>query len=230
MEALSQSRDRHTGRYRHPKVARRLGESRADRAMQAAHELAWRDWLRSTVEQQIADLRVYLRDRTTNTEGKERILKLWLNDPPFQAFIPASAHECERQLFLQTLRSLVDTVAAEYAFDSAREYASAFRQALSGVQERLHEPALSLRSLAAEHGVSERHLARLFRQHLGKTFSQHVREIRMQKAALLLKQSRHGVKTIAGMVGYCNASHFGRDFRLLMNCTPTAFRNQQSPA
>ncbi|MGH9583231.1 MAG: helix-turn-helix transcriptional regulator [Bryobacteraceae bacterium] len=89
-------------------------------------------------------------------------------------------------------------------------------------------PGLSLSVLGKEEDVSERHLARLFKRHLGKTFRQYLRETRINEAAVLLAQSRYEVKTIAGMVGYVYPSRFGRDFRLLMNCTPVEFRSKHA--
>ncbi|MGH9436533.1 MAG: helix-turn-helix transcriptional regulator [Terriglobia bacterium] len=102
-----------------------------------------------------------------------------------------------------------------------------FRHVLFAVHERFRDSDLSLRTLSREAGISERHLARLFQRHLGKTFRQYLREIRIHEAAALLEHLTDEVKIISGLVGYTYPSYFGRDFRLLMNCTPTQFRITQ---
>jgi transcriptional regulator GlxA family with amidase domain len=104
---------------------------------------------------------------------------------------------------------------------------NSFRRVLLAIHKRFREPDLSLRGLSRDAGVSERHLARLFRRHLGKTFRQYLREVRVHEAAALLAHSTDEIKTISGLVGYIYPSYFGKDFRLLMNCTPGQFRATQ---
>lgn len=105
----------------------------------------------------------------------------------------------------------------------------ALRRVLLAVRERFSDSGLSLRALATEQNLSERHLARLLRQYLDRTFRQYLREVRIQEAATLLRQRRdYSIKTVAGMVGYRYPSRFGRDFRLYMSCTPAEFQVRAS--
>ena len=46
----------------------------------------------------------------------------------------------------------------------------------------------------------------------------------MKKAAVLLRESSFGVKTISVMIGYRDCNYFIREFRKRMNCTPGQFR------
>ena len=74
-------------------------------------------------------------------------------------------------------------------------------------------------------GCSGGHLARLFRDELGLSFSDYLIELRMQKAAELLRSSEHTIQHIAVRVGYGDPSRFGVHFRRRFGQSPGAFRD-----
>ncbi len=80
------------------------------------------------------------------------------------------------------------------------------------------------KELAAQLGVSEAHLRRLFRAAHGKTPRRYLLEVRMQRAAELLRTTRLGIKQIALEVGYANLVTFGRSFKRVHNMMPSGFR------
>jgi AraC-like DNA-binding protein len=74
--------------------------------------------------------------------------------------------------------------------------------------------------------TSPGHLARLFRQRRGMTYTEYLRELRMQKAADLLRQTKLPIRRIASRVGYEDPSRFTVHFRRRFELTPRAFRRQ----
>lgn len=72
--------------------------------------------------------------------------------------------------------------------------------------------------------TSTSNLHRLFRTKLGSSPHAYLRQIRMERAAQLLRTTTDSVATIASRVGYRNASHFTRDFRQHYGRTPNAVR------
>lgn len=54
-------------------------------------------------------------------------------------------------------------------------------------------------------GVSERHLSRLFVEHVGRTPGRLVREARLEAASQLLAGTREPLTTIAGRCGFASA-------------------------
>jgi AraC-like DNA-binding protein len=87
-----------------------------------------------------------------------------------------------------------------------------------------HEP-VRLPQLAAEiAGCSPGHLARLFREESGLGFSDYLIELRLQKAADLLRRTQRSVAQVASRVGYADASRFAAHFRRRFGQTPGAFR------
>ena len=73
-------------------------------------------------------------------------------------------------------------------------------------------------------GLSEAHLMRLFHRDVGKTFRQHLLEVRMSRAAQMLKQPSLPIKHVASTCGYNDVSNFYRDFKRVYGVTPRELR------
>ncbi len=73
-------------------------------------------------------------------------------------------------------------------------------------------------------GISPGHLARLFRETQGGSFTGYLRDIRMHKAAEMLRNTRLPVRQIAGNTGYLDGSRFAQHFRQRFGVTPLAYR------
>jgi AraC-like DNA-binding protein len=69
-------------------------------------------------------------------------------------------------------------------------------------------------------GCSQFHLSRLFTQEMGKTISAHLRDLRMERAAELLREGKMNVTEAAMEVGYSSLSHFTVVFRETFACCP----------
>lgn len=82
--------------------------------------------------------------------------------------------------------------------------------------------AAGVETLAAEVGWSRRHLATRFREATGLPPKALARLIRIEHAAQRLRKGTP-LADIAYESGYADQSHFNRDFRELVGCTPTQF-------
>jgi transcriptional regulator GlxA family with amidase domain len=83
-----------------------------------------------------------------------------------------------------------------------------------------------LAGIAAQSGVSQRQLQRLFRRHLGMTPTQYFLKARLQRARHLLQYSTLSVTEIAIASGFASISHFTRRYSELYGRTPTAERGR----
>ncbi|MDO4427533.1 MAG: AraC family transcriptional regulator [Moraxella sp.] len=72
--------------------------------------------------------------------------------------------------------------------------------------------------------VSRSQLIRLFNQHLGISPHAFLHKIRLQKAAMLLKQSNHSVLYVALSVGFGSETHFSKAFKKYYGITPSSYR------
>jgi AraC-like DNA-binding protein len=80
----------------------------------------------------------------------------------------------------------------------------------------------SVETLAAEVGWSRRHLATRFREATGLPPKALARLIRIEHAAQRVREGTP-LADIAYESGYADQSHFNREFRELVGCTPTQF-------
>lgn len=84
----------------------------------------------------------------------------------------------------------------------------------------------SVTEMAAVLGVSDAQLRRLCARALGASPRQLLCNIRLQSAAILLRDPSMRVKEIQARVGIADASHFCRDFRDRFGVSPTEYRYQ----
>lgn len=68
------------------------------------------------------------------------------------------------------------------------------------------------------------YLRSLFKEMTGKTILEYSVELRMEKAAELLKNKSLRVKEVSAAVGYGNVSYFGTLFQKKYGVTPNAYR------
>jgi AraC-like DNA-binding protein len=97
--------------------------------------------------------------------------------------------------------------------------------ALSEISSRLHDPQLSVGSVAQALKISPRYLQQLL-ANAGTTFAKYVNELRLARAFSLLIDggSAKRVSDIALEVGYSDISYFNRLFRSRYGDTPTGIR------
>ena len=87
------------------------------------------------------------------------------------------------------------------------------------LRERLADPP-SLEEIGQAAGCSPFYLSRTFSAATGMTIPQYVRQLRMERAASLLRSGRFNVTEAAMEVGYSSLSHFSQAFYDTFGCCP----------
>jgi AraC-like DNA-binding protein len=87
------------------------------------------------------------------------------------------------------------------------------------LKQNLAEPP-SLEALGRKIGCSHFYLSRIFSTQTGQTITQHLRQLRMEKAAELLRSGDYNVTEAALEVGYSSLSHFSAAFHETFGCCP----------
>jgi len=99
-------------------------------------------------------------------------------------------------------------------------------QRLHRLQDRiLQNPGhpWTVRDLAAQAHLSERHLSRLFRQHLGLSLKDYLQQVRLAYTEQLLREGRLNLEQIAEAVGYESARQLRRLWNQRRGGPPSAF-------
>ncbi len=81
----------------------------------------------------------------------------------------------------------------------------------------------SLESLGQEVGCSSFYLSRIFSREVGLTIPQFLRNLRMERAAELLRTGKYNVTEAATEVGYSSLSHFSKAFCETIGCCPVLY-------
>ncbi len=102
-------------------------------------------------------------------------------------------------------------------------------KAMALVKENLVEP-LTLEEIGKRVGCSSFYLSRTFSRETGMTLSQYLRQLRMEKAAELLRAGKHNVTEAAMEVGYNSLSHFSHAFHQTFGCCPGLYPVMNRPA
>jgi AraC-like DNA-binding protein len=92
-------------------------------------------------------------------------------------------------------------------------------RAIEILKSDLAEPP-ALEELGRKVGCSPFYLSRTFSREMSMTIPQYIRQIRMERAAELLKSGRYNVTEAALEVGYSSLSHFSQAFCEVMGCCP----------
>jgi AraC-like DNA-binding protein len=81
----------------------------------------------------------------------------------------------------------------------------------------------TLEMLGREVGCSPFYLSRSFSRVVGLTIPQYLRNLRMERAAELLRSGRYNVTEAATEVGYASLSHFSKAFCETIGCCPVLY-------
>ncbi|HWX56323.1 MAG TPA: AraC family transcriptional regulator [Verrucomicrobiae bacterium] len=100
------------------------------------------------------------------------------------------------------------------------------KQVVSFIEENLADD-LSLPAIATVSGLSVSHFKTLFRRSVGLPVHQYVIRRRVERAALLLRESRLGISEIALETGFAHQSHLALHMRRVLGISPRAVREDR---
>ncbi len=84
---------------------------------------------------------------------------------------------------------------------------------------------ITLEDVASEIFLSSAYFSKIFKEQTGKSFSQYLNNLRIEKSKSLLRNSRIPIVDIAGMVGYEDQSYFTKVFKKVTGNSPGKFRD-----
>lgn len=115
-----------------------------------------------------------------------------------------------------------EPLAAEAEMNEANSFI--VKNALEYIRENSQEK-LRLTDVADQVYVSQWHLSKLLNKHTGKTFSDILNGVRMDKSKELLKDPSLRICDVAEMVGFQDLAHFSRVFKKMEGMSANEYRN-----
>ncbi|NLY66275.1 MAG: helix-turn-helix transcriptional regulator [Tissierellia bacterium] len=88
-----------------------------------------------------------------------------------------------------------------------------------------YSESISLKDMADFLGLNKCYFCDLFKKETGKTYSQLLNEIRVEKSLDLLLNTNMTILEIALAVGYNNQNYYNMAFKKIMGTTPLKYRN-----
>jgi len=87
---------------------------------------------------------------------------------------------------------------------------------------------LTIEKMANCLGINKCYFCELFKKETGKTYSQFLNELRIEKSKELLKNTNMSILEIALTVGYNNQNYYCMAFKKITGTTPLQYRNQNA--
>jgi AraC-like DNA-binding protein len=155
---------------------------------------------------------------TKLTAGQQQIIST-LRQPPVYASAQPIWYQCKALELAVTF--LVQPPPEKELFCTRQQRLAQERveQVIFLLKQNLAEPP-SLEELGRKIGCSHFYLSRIFSSQTGQTITQHLRQLRMEKAAELLRSGEFNVTEAALEVGYASLSHFSQAFHETFGCCP----------
>ncbi len=118
---LASLRNPNTGLYEHHGLAVLFGPEGSNKALRQGHLACCRQWLKSSLDEQMNDLRRYL---SSQPSGPGEIIGHWKELGFWRGILPASIRGAERSLYLAEVETLLTLLQSEASAAAARRNAS----------------------------------------------------------------------------------------------------------
>ncbi len=98
------------------------------------------------------------------------------------------------------------------------------RNAKKYVEDNIQNSSFTIEQLCREVGLSRMHFHRKMKSLVGISPAEFVRNIRLNRAAVILKQNNISIKETMALVGFENADHFRKCFKDLFGVLPSEYK------
>lgn len=102
-------------------------------------------------------------------------------------------------------------------------------EAVRFINANILDQPITVRSVAAEVGLSPTYFSRLFYQRLGIQPVKYISEVKIAQAKRMLRETAMPVSAISAALHYEDPLYFSRQFSKLTGMSPTHFRNADAP-
>jgi len=101
----------------------------------------------------------------------------------------------------------------------------ASRRAIDYIHNHFNHP-ISIKELAAACKVGRNYIGELFKKNTGLPISKYINLLRVQKAMRLIEATEFSLSEIAYEVGFCDSSHFSKQFKAQTGISPRTYRQR----
>lgn len=110
-----------------------------------------------------------------------------------------------------------------------KSHISSYTEQCKDYVYRHYREKIYLDDIADKLGISSSYLSRLFKKETGNSLQEFINDVRVEKAANLLRYSEETLSGIAEYVNFPTQSYFGKIFKQKMQMTPKQYRELHKP-
>lgn len=125
------------------------------------------------------------------------------------------------EVWLKGVRERIGRARAKPLF--SQEIQNSIVKAMSLVQQNISKP-ISSSEIAQLVNMSGSYFSQCFKQYVGQTYTDYVRDIRMERAKEYLRGTTKTIQWIAEQIGYSDEKYFSRLFREHTGALPSEYR------
>jgi AraC family transcriptional regulator len=130
-------------------------------------------------------------------------------------------------VFSFILKNIKQRETMEQRPDTLSDYQQRMVNVLLYIEAHIEEP-LTMEAVAEIACFSPFHFHRIFHAFVGESLYAYIKRLRLERAAIQLRNSRESVTAISFNAGYETPAAFAKAFRERFGITPTGFRTQRS--
>ncbi|WP_100488518.1 AraC family transcriptional regulator [Sporolactobacillus pectinivorans] len=127
------------------------------------------------------------------------------------------------QLIVLLMRRYVGKILTKNEFEERARTLKRYEDVFQAIENNYVEK-ISLKELADSVNISTYHFCRTFKQMTGKTTTEYINGVRLEKAVCFLEQTNLNITEIAQKCGFDSVNYFSRLFRKHYNTSATKFR------
>jgi len=136
-----------------------------------------------------------------------------------------SSYWTEWAEWLNTIRDKLRDIVLKAAY--SKEITSGIMSAVDFINRNL-ESDIRHSDLAREANMSKGYFSQCFKEIIGHTFNDYIRDARIANARLLLTETERPIYRVAEQCGYPNEKYFSRVFRERMGMLPSEYRQKKT--
>ncbi len=162
-------------------------------------------------------------DKLTETESIRSGVDVFMSKPFETPLLIARVHQLlnAKDLIRSNLR--IEEITEVRAIKAESPDERLLREITGIIEDNLTDPNLNVGFVCEKSGMSSKQLYRLIKKYIGVSPVDHIRQIRMKKAGMLLRQNKFTVAEVMYMVGFSSSSYFAKCFQSHFDCTPSQY-------
>lgn len=99
---------------------------------------------------------------------------------------------------------------------------------LQVIEEHMSDPDFNVGQLCDDTGIGSKKMLRLIKQQTGMTPVNFIRQLRLKKTAILLRQNRFTISEVMHMVGFSHPSYFAKSFTQEFGISPKEYMGKHN--